>query len=221
MAVRHDEAQVGAGGGVLGLVADAALARPTAGAVAEAGEAALRELGAAIAPLQLFLPRFGTLFKDAVGGDADGILDVEELTEPMEKWQSETGVATQFDFHVGERGLQTRHQAQQHGYDAGMTGGVSRPQASRQQASGVALEDQHRMIHVLAVGAVEEAELLLAVGRIVGGIEIEQDLAALADLLAAEADELLAQSVVPAHQIASRGSVLPTAERGLGAERNA
>jgi hypothetical protein len=77
------------------------------------------------------------------------------------------------------------------------------------------------MIHMLAVSAVEEAELLLAAGRIVGGIEIEQDLAALADLLAAEADELLAQSVVPAHQITSRGSVLPTAERGLGAERNA
>src|SRR5437667_2433110 len=57
------------------------------------------------------------------------------------------------------------------------------------------------VIHVLAVGAVEEAELLLAVGGIVGGIEVEQDLAALADLLAAEADELLTQQVVAAHQI--------------------
>jgi hypothetical protein len=48
-AVGNEEAQVGSGGGVFGLVADAALARPTAGAVAEAGEAALRELGTAIA----------------------------------------------------------------------------------------------------------------------------------------------------------------------------
>ena len=39
--VGDEEAQVGAGGGVFGLVADAAPARPTAGAVAEAGEAAL------------------------------------------------------------------------------------------------------------------------------------------------------------------------------------
>ncbi len=100
-----------------------------------------------------------------------------------------------------------------------MTGGVSRPQARRQQASGVALEDQHGVIHVLAVSAVEEAELLLAVGGIVGGIEIEQDLAALADLVAAEADELLAQQVVRAHQIAGGRRVLPAAERGLGAER--
>ena len=48
-AVGDQEAQVGSGSGVLGLVADAALVGPTAGAVAEAGEAALRQLGAAIA----------------------------------------------------------------------------------------------------------------------------------------------------------------------------
>src|SRR5579864_709512 len=39
--VGDEETQVGAGGGVLGLVADAALVRPGAGAMAEAGEAAL------------------------------------------------------------------------------------------------------------------------------------------------------------------------------------
>src|SRR5213593_1683763 len=60
-AVGNHEAQVGSGGGVFGLVADAALARPGAGTMAEAGKAALRHLGAAIAPLQLFLPRFGAL----------------------------------------------------------------------------------------------------------------------------------------------------------------
>src|SRR5215472_5220236 len=48
------------------------------------------------------------------------------------------------------------------------------------QASRVALEDEYGMIHVLAVGTVEKAELLLAVGGIVGGVEIEQDLPALA-----------------------------------------
>src|SRR5208282_4259545 len=49
LAVGNHKAQVGSGGGVLGVVADAALARPTAGAMAKAGEAALRHLGAAIA----------------------------------------------------------------------------------------------------------------------------------------------------------------------------
>src|ERR1017187_7140430 len=99
-----------------------------------------------------------------------------------------------------------------------MTGGVSRAQPCRQQASGVALEDQHGVIHVLAVSAVEEAELLLAVSGIVGGVEIEQDLAALANLVAAQTDELLQQGVIQAHEIACGWRVLPAAESGLRAQ---
>ena len=72
---------------------------------------------------------------------------------------------------------------------------------------------------MLTVSAVEEAELLLAVGGIVGGVEVEQNLPALADLLAAEADELLADPVVAVHQLAGGRRVLPAAEGGLGAER--
>ena len=75
------------------------------------------------------------------------------------------------------------------------------------------------MIHVLAVSAVEEAELLLAMSRIVGGIDVEQNLATLADLVAADADELLAQPIVGMHQIASARRVFPATERGLGTER--
>src|SRR5215469_8857964 len=96
-----------------------------------------------------------------------------------------------------------------------MAGGIVRAQARCQPASGVALEDEYGMIHVLAVGTVEKAELLLAVGGIVGGVEIEQDLPALADMVAAETDELLAPSVTEARQIAGAGTVFPTAERGL------
>ena len=84
------------------------------------------------------------------------------------------------------------------GLVARMTEGVSRTQPSCQQASGAPLEDQHGVICVLAVADVEEAELLLTAGRIVGGFEIEQDLDALADLVAAEADELPAR-VAQAH----------------------
>src|SRR5437667_335296 len=140
---------------------------------------------------------------EGVGEDAEGVLQAEELAELVQERQSKTGIAAQLDRHLGEGRLQTWYQAQQHGHDAGMTGSVSRTQPRRQQASAVALEDQHGVIHVLAVSAVEEAELLLAMGGIVGGVEVKQNLAALADLLAAQADELLAQSVVPAHQIAS------------------
>ena len=56
-------------------------------------------------------------------------------------------------------------------------------------------------------------------GRIVGGIDIEQNLTALAHLTAAETDELLDQSVVEVHQVAGARRVLPAAQGGLGAER--
>ncbi len=52
------------------------------------------------------------------------------------------------------------------------------------------------MVHVLVVGAVEETELLLAVRRIVGGIDVQQNLAALADLPATETNELIQERIV-------------------------
>jgi hypothetical protein len=55
-------------------------------------------------------------------------------------------------------------------------------QPSRQQAAGVALEDQQGMIHVLVVGTVEEAELLMTIGGVIGGIHIQEDLSASSDL---------------------------------------
>ena len=82
----------------------------------------------------------------------------------------------------------------------------------------MAFENQHGVIHVLAVGAIEKAELLLAVRGIVGGIEVEQDLAALAHLIAAETDELLAPSVAQTHQIASRRRVLQRLRRSVVVE---
>ncbi len=100
-----------------------------------------------------------------------------------------------------------------------MTGSIARSQPRRQQASGVTLEDEHGVVHVLAVSAIEKAELLLAMRGIVGGIDIQQDLAALADLFSAEANELIEQGIVQAHQIAGGRRILPAAERGLGAER--
>jgi len=156
---------------------------------------------------------------DQNGGDAEGILDVEELAELIQQGQSETSIAAQFDFYAREGGFESRQQTHQHGHDAGMARGVSSTQARRQQASTVAFEDQHGVIHVLAVGAVEKTELLLAVGGVVGGIEIEQNLPALAHLVAAETDELLDQSVVEVDQVAGARRVLPAAEGGLRAQR--
>jgi hypothetical protein len=161
----------------------------------------------------------GTTLEDAIGRDAESIGDREELAELIEQGQSKTGIATQLDLYFGKGRLQTRHQAQQHGHNTGMTGGTSRAQSCRQQASGVTLEDEHGVIHVLAVSAVEEAELLLAMSGIVGGVDVEQNLATRADLITANPDELLAQQIVVVCQIASGRRVFPATERGLRTER--
>jgi hypothetical protein len=42
------------------------------------------------------------------------------------------------------------------------------------------------MIHVLVITTIEEAELLLAVSWIVGGIDIQQDLSSFPDLFPAD-----------------------------------
>src|SRR6202162_5519592 len=172
-----------------------------------------------MAALQPFLPWLGAALEDRVGGNAQCVWDAEELAELIEQGQSKAGVAAQLDLHFRKSGLQSRDQSQQHGHDASMTGGVSRSESACQQTSGVALEDQHRVIHVLTIGTVEEAELLAAMSGIVGGVDVQQDLTTFADLLAAETNELLQQSVVQAYQIAARRCILPAAESRLGTER--
>ena len=67
--------------------------------------ASLRPVPQSMQGFQLLLQRFGTLLENAVGGDAEGVLDLEELAELVEQRQGETGVAAQFDFHTGEGGL--------------------------------------------------------------------------------------------------------------------
>src|SRR3989442_6118105 len=81
----------------------------------------------------------------------------------------------------------------------------------RSQAAGVAVEDQQRMVHVLVVGPVEDAQLLVAIGGVVGGVDIEQDLAAPPDLLATDLHKPIQQSVVQEDDLPSGGSVFPTA----------
>ena len=82
------------------------------------------------------------------------------------RWIEDSTIAPQ-----AKRSFQTRHQPQQQGHDAGVTRSIARSQTHREQASGVTLEDQQRRKHGLAVGAVKEAELLLAMRRIIGRVE--------------------------------------------------
>jgi hypothetical protein len=68
---------------------------------------------------------------------------------------------------------------------------------------------------VLAISTIKEAELLLSVRGIVGGIDIEQDLSPFADLFAADLHKPIQQSILQSEQIARRRRVLPAAQSGL------
>ena len=78
-------------------------------------------------------------------------------------------------------------------------------QTRSQQTTGVTLEDQQGVIHVLVIATVEETELLLTVRWIVGGIDIEQDLSPLANLFSAEFHKPIEQSILQLEEIARRG----------------
>ncbi len=92
-----------------------------------------------------------------------------------------------------------------------MTGSRSSTQPGGEQTAGVAFEDQQRVIHVLAVATIEEAQLLLPMSRVVGGVDIEQDLAAFSHLFTTDADEPIQQSVLQTDDLASRVGSTPSA----------
>jgi hypothetical protein len=91
----------------------------------------------------------------------------------------------------------------------------ARPQSGGQQTTGVTLKDQQGMIHVLVITTIEEAELLLAVSGIVGGIDIQQNLPSFSDLLPANLHKPIEQSILQLEEIARRARVLPAAEGWL------
>src|SRR6201984_671894 len=91
-AVGDQETKIGTRGEVLGFGDDAAQSRPSTGAMAKAGEGALGQMGTTIAASQATLQSVGTTTKHDIGGNADGVVNAEELAEPIKKRQGETSI---------------------------------------------------------------------------------------------------------------------------------
>src|SRR4030095_16670775 len=188
--------------------------RPAVSAIAKAGKGARRVAGATITSGETTLQvlRFG--LQSWVGSYADHVLDAEKLAEFIKQWQSKPSVSAQFDAGLGKLSLQSRDDAQQQGDDAGVTRDRARSQSGSQQKTGVTLKDQQRVIHVLIITTIEETELLLPVRRIVGGINIQQDLSPFVNLFSADLHKPIEQSILQLEEIARRGRVLPAAKGG-------
>jgi hypothetical protein len=181
---------------MFGLVADAPLMRPAIGTIAKAGKGSLRLPRSPITPRDAALEALRFPFQSRVGGDADHVGNAEKLAKFIEQGQSETSIGAQLNSGLRKFSLQSRDQTQQQGDDAGVTSRGAATQASRQQTARVPLEDQQGVIHVLAIAGVEKAQLLLSVSRIIGGIDIEQDLSALANLVPADLHKPIQQSIL-------------------------
>src|SRR5580765_7620245 len=189
--------------------------RPAVSAIAKAGKGSLGVAGSTITSRETTLQTLRLLVQPWVSSYADHVLDAEKLAEFIKQWQSEPGVSAQFDAGLGKLFLESRDDAQQHRDDASVTCRGAATQSGRQQTTSVTLKDQQRVIHVLVIATVEEAELLLPVRWIVSGIDIQQNLSSFANLFSADLHKPIEQSILQMEEIARCGRVLPATERWL------
>jgi hypothetical protein len=120
------------------------------------------------------------------------------LTPRIQPGDGAAAVGPQLDRHVRPGAAQPAHEPAQHQHEEAAAVGVAWSEHRRDQLAGVAVEDQEWVVHVLLIEAVVGDTLLVAMGGIVGAIDIDQHLAgwsvpaALADV---EVDERDRQSL--------------------------
>ena len=169
------EAGVGALGQGFGFVDHPALVRPGGGGIGGlAGQAHLLA-GVLVLPLGFRQQRRGHGLQTGVRGQADRVGDAFRFAPGGESGHGKAAVGAQLDGDPRRAGPQGTHHPLEDGDHppAGVHG--AGPQDGGDELVGLAVEDEQRMIHVLAVVAVVGAAFLLAVRRVVGAIQIEQD----------------------------------------------
>src|SRR5271165_488592 len=105
---------------------------------------------------------------------AEQIIDPVHLAPDHQRLAGEPGIGPQQDAHVWPAGADPRHDPGDLLHRSGARVDVGSAKLRRQQMA--AAEHIKRQIAVAVVIAVEEAALLMAVQRVVGGVEIEDDL---------------------------------------------
>lgn len=213
--VGHDKSGVGALGEVFHLGHDAAGMLPGVGLVGEGREGALLFPGGLVGLAGLFDQRGDAVAKAGVGNEADRVGDVQTLQGAVEVGDGKAAVGPHEDVGFGVALLQPGENPSEDvgGAFGGM--GPAGAQHGGQGVAGEAVEDEKRMEHVLAVEAVEEGELLAAVGGIVGGIDVDDDQAPGAGV---GGDVGFDEEFGNTDQLFSGDAVFEPAQGGLGGE---
>ena len=119
---------------------------------------------------------FGHLFEARVAHQPDRVGYALGLAVVVEGRHGEARVRPYLYGHPGPRLPQATDEAPQEGHSRVGTVGVARPQERRDQVPALPVEDEQGVVHVLLEVAVVVGALLISVGGVVGGIEIQDDL---------------------------------------------
>ena len=175
-AVGDDEADVGPQGRDLDLDENAAAAPPAPGAIAQAGEPPHVLPGALEALLGAGDERCGQLLQSRIAAEADGVGEAVVFEPVVKPRGGETSVGAQRQRDPRRVRAQARHETIELGQQAVDRAGLAATQLGREQRTAAALEDQQRLIDILAVLAVEEAQLLVPVAGVVSRVDVEDQL---------------------------------------------
>ena len=181
--------------------------------IAEGGEEPLFLPRLLVLALRLCQERRGLCQEPVVGDEADNIADLGLLFQiAIEGGHGKTGIGPKEDQGLGIGLPQLLDQPLEHRQRPVGGVGVAGAQHRGQGKAVPAVKDEERMIHVLFVIAVEEAELLLAVGGVIGGVHVDDD-----DLPGAGMglEVQLQQHIGEAAQVLGGGPVLKPGESGL------
>ena len=147
--------------------------RPRSGLIFEGDELPLRRTGL----LELFdyVPQKIVAFglQDRVHPHAEGIIQPQPFADLEHFRNAEGGIAAKVDLHVGPRFSQTRHEIFDVVFRAQDGVGRAVQQADHRHRVVFGAGDGPRQILVLLVITVEERQLLLAVSRVVEGVDVE------------------------------------------------
>jgi hypothetical protein len=149
--------------------------RPALGLILQEQEGSLRLTGPLVVgegPLQEVV---AGLAEPAIHADPERVGEPQLPADVVHPGHAQAAVAADMDLDVGPGGPQSRHQVAQVVIDAegGMGGAV--PQADEQDHVVLGAGDDDRQVLRLLVIAVEHDQLLLAVRRVVEGVDVERE----------------------------------------------
>lgn len=204
--------------GDLDLDHDSSLSGPASGPMPETVEDLNRAVGAGILTAGSLKPALDPLLEDRVGSNPDGIENPEGFQSDVNLWHSRSRIGPVANLAFGEAPLKDGHKTAKLTGDTLRSMGVTRPKTSRKQTARVPLEEKQRVVHVLAILAVEEGKDLLAVAGVVRGVAVQKDLLRDLSFAVAVLKEPLKMEISKPHDALPVGVILQSRERGLGGQ---